>query len=117
VRLPFKAGTFDSVCCWAALHMFEEPFRALGHMVRVLAPGGRLAILTSHRRHADPYRTVDVVLGALTGVRMFADDAVTRALRANGLVDVERRLLGLTQVVSARKQADPPPSAPRPDAP
>jgi SAM-dependent methyltransferase len=117
VRLPFRSATFDSVCCWAALHMFDEPFRALGHMVRVLAPGGRLAILTSHRRHADPYRTVDNVLGAVTGIRMFADDAVTRALRGNGLVDVERRLLGLTQIVSAHKQAEPPAAAPRPAAP
>jgi hypothetical protein len=80
--------------------------------VRVLAPGGRLAILTSHRRNADPYRTVDNVLGALTGIRMFTADAVTRALRANGLVDVEHRLAGVTQVVGARKPADPSPAAP-----
>lgn len=107
VRLPFRSETFDAVCCWAGLHLFDEPFRALGHMVRVLAPGGRLAILTSHRRHADPYRTVDTVLGALAGVRMFADDAVTRALRGNGLVDVGAQLAGATQIVSARKLTGP----------
>lgn len=119
VRLPFKAATFDSVCCWAALHMFDEPFRAIGHMVRVLAPGGRLAIMTSHRRHADPYRTIDNVFGAVTGIRMFADDAVTRALRANGLVDVESRRSGAVQTVSARKQADAAETAapPEPDDP
>lgn len=103
VRLPFRNGSFDVVCCWAGLHLFEEPFRALGHMVRVLTPGGRLAILTSRRRPGEPYRTVDTLVGAIAGVRMFTDDDVARALRGNGLVDVEARPAGATQIVSARK--------------
>jgi SAM-dependent methyltransferase len=107
VRLPFGTASFDSVCCWAGLHLFEEPFRALAHMVRVLAPGGRLAVLTSHRRPAGPLRALDTAVGTLAGVRMFADDALTRALRGSGLVDVERQLAGATQIVSARKLPEP----------
>jgi SAM-dependent methyltransferase len=107
VRLPFRPESFDAVCCWAGLHLFDEPFRALAHMVRVLAPGGRLAILTSHRRAAGPLRTVEDVLGTLAGVRMFDEDALTRALRGNGLVEVERQVAGATQIVSARKLPEP----------
>ena len=107
VRLPFRPEGFDSVCCWAGLHLFDEPFRALAHMVRVLAPGGRLAILTSHRRTGGPLRAVGDALGTVAGVRMFADDALPRALRGNGLVDVERQVAGATQIVSARKPAHP----------
>ena len=49
VELPFRDAAFDAVCCFAALHLFDEPFRALDHMARVLTPGGRIAIFTSCR--------------------------------------------------------------------
>jgi len=45
--LPFRDSSFDAVCCFAALHLFAEPFLALDHMARVLTPGGRVAIFTT----------------------------------------------------------------------
>ena len=49
-RLPFGDGSFDAVCCFAALYLIERPMRALDELVRVLAPGGRLALLSSCNR-------------------------------------------------------------------
>src|SRR5205807_10475399 len=46
--LPFGDETFDAVCCFGALYLMPEPFRVAGEMMRVLRPGGRVAILTTH---------------------------------------------------------------------
>src|SRR3954465_3096278 len=40
VRLPFRDGAFDAVCCFAAVHLFDEPLEALDAMARGIAPGG-----------------------------------------------------------------------------
>ena len=54
IRLPFRDGSFDAICCFAALHLFDEPLAALDAMARVLAPGGRVAILTTARAPLTP---------------------------------------------------------------
>ena len=102
VRLPFRDGAFDAVCCFAALHLFDEPLAALDAMARVLAPGGRLAILTSARTPLTP-APVGAVVGAATGLRMFGRDEVTRALEERGFEDVRRRVTGLAQFVGAQR--------------
>lgn len=102
VRLPFEDASFDAVCCFAALHMFEEPERALDHMRRVLAPGGRIALLTSRRRAAPPLRRLDEAAGRLSGQRMFGEDEVTSLLAERGFTGVTRRLAGFAQIVGGR---------------
>ncbi len=42
--LPFASGSFDVVTCAHALNFFPDAGRALSEMVRVLRPGGRVAI-------------------------------------------------------------------------
>lgn len=42
--LPFAADEFTAVLCSASLHHYPDPGRAIEEMVRVLAPGGRVAI-------------------------------------------------------------------------
>jgi SAM-dependent methyltransferase len=102
VELPFRDESFDAVCCFAALHFFDDPFRALDHMTRVLTPGGRIAILTSCRLRTPPLRTVDGLLGARSGQRMFERDEITDALRERGFVEVRQRISGLAQFVGGR---------------
>jgi SAM-dependent methyltransferase len=109
--LPFRDGSFDAVCCFAALYLIEEPLMALAEIVRVLAPGGRVALLSSVARGPVPSRLADGVVRPLTGVRIFGRDELTRELRAHGLADVRLRLSGLAQFVSARRQ-DSKPGAP-----
>jgi len=72
-------------------------------IARVLAPGGRVALLSSVGRGPVPAAATDAVVRRLTGVRIFGRDELTDALRANGLVDVRRRIAGLAQFVSARR--------------
>jgi SAM-dependent methyltransferase len=54
-RLPFDAGSFTLVTCVNGLHHVAAIARALGEMVRVLAPGGRL-VLEDYVADDDPAR-------------------------------------------------------------
>jgi ubiquinone/menaquinone biosynthesis C-methylase UbiE len=103
--LPFPAGSFDAVCCFAALYLIEDPHLAIAEIARVLAPGGRVALLSSVARGPLPAVVPDAVVRPLTGVRIFGRDELTGALRSHGLVDVRRRVAGLAQFVSARRPA------------
>jgi ubiquinone/menaquinone biosynthesis C-methylase UbiE len=102
VELPFRDAAFDAVCCFAALHLFAEPFAALDSMARVLTPGGRIAIFTSCRTRSAPLRTIDGLMGARSGMRMFEHDEITTALAQRGFDDVAQRVTGLTQFVGGR---------------
>lgn len=99
--LPFEPGTFDAVCCFAALHLFADPFGAIGEMTRVLAPGGRIAILTSVRRQLTVPPLKPLVERA-SGMRVFEQDEVVGALRMRGYRDVHQRVSGLVQFVGGR---------------
>ena len=43
-RLPFAHGSYDIVTCRFAFHHFQAPEKALGEMVRVCRPGGRVVL-------------------------------------------------------------------------
>lgn len=103
--LPFRDGAFDAVCCFAALYLIEAPLRAVDEIVRVLAPGGRVALLSSVGRGPVPAAATDVLVRGLSGIRVFGRDELTGALRAHGLTDVRQRLSGFAQFVSARRAA------------
>jgi SAM-dependent methyltransferase len=102
-RLPFRPASFDAICCFAALHLLADPWAALDEIGRVLAPGGRLALLTSHRRRGGPILVIESGLGALLDVRMFAAGELDAALQERGLDTVHRQVQGLVQFVGARK--------------
>jgi len=101
-ELPFVERAFDGVCCFAALHLFAQPERALDRMTAMLAPGGRIAIFTSARGRTAPLRTWESVAGGRSGMRLFEQDEVVEALRRRGFEDTRRRVAGLTQFVGGR---------------
>jgi SAM-dependent methyltransferase len=105
VELPFVDKAFDAVSCFAALHLFDDPMRALDRMTAVLTPGGRIAIFTSVRGHSGPLRTLDGWMGARSGMRMFEHDELVDALLERGFTDVRRRATGFTQFVGGRLAA------------
>jgi ubiquinone/menaquinone biosynthesis C-methylase UbiE len=101
--LPFRDGSFDAICCFAALYLIEEPMRALAEIVRVLAPGGRVALLTSCNRGPLPVGVSSPVVRRLSGVRIFDRDELVRVLIDEGLVEVDQQVTGLAQFLSGRK--------------
>jgi SAM-dependent methyltransferase len=103
--LPFRDASFDAVCCFAALNLFTDPDAALDHMTRVLTPGGRIAILTSCRLQSAPGRTLNDLVGARSGMRVFEPDEIVDGLKARGYAEVRQRIAGLTQFVGGRLAA------------
>jgi ubiquinone/menaquinone biosynthesis C-methylase UbiE len=100
--LPFRDASFDGVCCFAALNLFAEPFRALDQMTRVLTPGGRIAVFTSCHSRSRPLRAAELVLTARSGLRMFGQDEIVDGLRSRGFADIRQRISGVTQFVGGR---------------
>jgi ubiquinone/menaquinone biosynthesis C-methylase UbiE len=99
--LPFRDRCFDGVCCFAALHLFANPFAGLDEMRRVLGPGGRIAVMTSVRRPLT-LPPLKPVLERATGIRIFESDEVVHALRERGFENVRQRLAGMVQFVGGR---------------
>jgi SAM-dependent methyltransferase len=101
---PLRPGCLDAVCCFAALHMFAEPEAALESFVRLLRPGGRLALLTTARR-PNPVGFVDDALGQVSGQRMFGRDEIVDQLAGLNLEGITRQVAGVAQFVGARVPA------------
>jgi SAM-dependent methyltransferase len=103
VRPPLQAGSLDAVCCFAALHLFDDAERALSSFGRLLRRGGTLAVLTSARRNWFPLRQFDSVIGTVGGMRMFGRGEVAQLLRERGFGEVSERCHGVVQFVAGRK--------------
>jgi len=101
VELPFRDDSFDGVCCFAALHLFPDPLASLGEMARVLAPGGRIALMTSVRRQIT-VPALKPLVERISGMRVFEADEIVAALRARGFSEIHQRLAGMVQFVGAR---------------
>jgi SAM-dependent methyltransferase len=100
--LPFVDDSFDGVCCFAALHLFADPFAGLDEMTRVLAPGGRIALMTSVQRQLGPRGPLKPLSERISGMRVFGQREIVDALRERGFADLHQRLSGLVQFVGGR---------------
>jgi ubiquinone/menaquinone biosynthesis C-methylase UbiE len=99
--LPFADASFDATCCFAALHLFADPFAALDEMRRCLAPGGRIALMTSVRRQLT-LRPLKPVIERASGMRLFEAEEIAAALEQRGFAGIHRRLSGMVQFVGGR---------------
>ncbi len=99
--LPFADGTFDGVCCFAAIHLFADPQVALDEMTRVLRPGGRIALMASVRRQLT-LPPLKPVIEMASGMRLFEADELTGALSDRGYAEIHQRLAGMVQFVGGR---------------
>lgn len=98
-ELPFRAESFDAVCCFAAFHLFADPMRALDRMTAVLTPGGRIALFTTARNRSAPVRSAESVLALRSGARLFEQPELVDALKARGFIEIRQRITGVTQFV------------------
>jgi ubiquinone/menaquinone biosynthesis C-methylase UbiE len=103
--LPFVDDSFDAVCCFAALHLFDDPLAGLDEMTRVLTPGGRIALMTSVQRQLAPRGPLKPITERLSGMRVFGQQEIVDALRERGFDEVHQRLSGLVQFVGGRLAA------------
>lgn len=101
--LPFNDGAFDVVCCFAALHLVPEPMAMLHEMARVLAPGGRIAVMTTYGRESLLLRKGLELGAAICGVRVFDRSTVPAFFAAEGLTAIDQQLRGISQFVIAHR--------------
>lgn len=53
--LPFSSDTFDAVVCRLGVMLFSEPGAAISEMLRVVKPGGRVALAVWGARDSNPF--------------------------------------------------------------
>jgi SAM-dependent methyltransferase len=58
--LPFRNGSFDAVVCRLGVMFFAEPVLSLREMLRVVAPGGRLALAVWAGNESNPFFRVSL---------------------------------------------------------
>jgi ubiquinone/menaquinone biosynthesis C-methylase UbiE len=103
--LPFVDRGFDAASCFAALHLFGEPFAALDEMTRALRPGGRIALMTSVQRQLLPRGPLKPIAERFSGMRVFGRREIVDALAERGFEEIHQRLSGMVQFVGGRLAA------------
>ncbi|WP_243710840.1 class I SAM-dependent methyltransferase [Actinomadura sp. KC216] len=104
VDLPFTDESFDAVCCFGALYLFDDPWTAVDGMTRVLKSGGRLIILTSRRPTPLPATRIGrALLRRTTGLTVFGDQEITKALTTRGFTSIRQHRYPLMQLVGATR--------------
>lgn len=101
--LPFTDATFDALCCFGALYLMPEPFRVAREMVRVLKPGGRIAVLTSYVPDLPGIRHAMTAGARVIGLSMFDRHAFVDLFSSAGLIDIEQQTQRALQFVAAAK--------------
>jgi SAM-dependent methyltransferase len=93
--LPFRSGCFKAICCVGVIHLIEEPMKALDEMVRVLEPGGRLAIMATCGKPGSPR--------SRGGIVIFRREELTNAFAERGLDEIRQHVARRAQFVSAQR--------------
>jgi len=101
--LPFADDTFDAACCLAALYLIPDPHRVIDEMIRVLKPGGILAIFTSADVKLARLPLVKPTLSRVGGLNVFGRDEITSTLRRSGFTEISHEIAGQGQFITARK--------------
>jgi arsenite methyltransferase len=98
-QLPFRTEVFDAVISLAVLQLIPNPTTTLAEIVRVLKPGGRVAIMVPTAGLGGE------LLRRLPhgGVNFFAEDELGDSFEELGLVGVRTKTLGNIQWVRARR--------------
>jgi SAM-dependent methyltransferase len=106
--LPLRDDTVDALCCSLCLHLVPDLDTALSQIVRVLRPGGRLAVaVPSHG--PGPTRWATEVFGRVGQMRVFRRGELADALVRHGFGRVVTRWESVMQIVDAVAPGAPPP--------
>jgi arsenite methyltransferase len=97
-KLPLRDETVDAAVSIAVLQLIPNPSAALGEMVRVLRPGGRMAVMVPT---VGPAAALFRLLPA-GGAHFFAEDELGDTFESLGLVSVRTKTLGNIQWVRGK---------------
>ena len=98
-QLPLRDATVDAVVSLAVLQLIPDPTATLTEMVRVLRPGGRLAVMVpTAGRAGELFRWLPN-----GGAHFFTEDELGDALEDLGLVGVRTKTLGNIQWVRGKR--------------
>jgi len=98
--LPFEDDTFDAVACHGALYLIPEPFRVVDELVRVVRPGGRLAVMAAVASETAGFRRLAQRVVGPSGLRVFAPETVPARLGLAGFREIESETHGFFQYVA-----------------
>ncbi|GAA5071509.1 methyltransferase domain-containing protein [Nocardia iowensis] len=101
-RLPLRDHTVDAVTCIAGLQLIPDPDAALAEMIRVLRPGGYLAVLVPTVR-TGPLELIGRYVPGAGGARLFTETEIPDSVVGFGLGGVDTRRLGTIQWTWGRK--------------
>jgi ubiquinone/menaquinone biosynthesis C-methylase UbiE len=111
--LPFRDGSFDAICCFAALYLIERPMQALDEIARVLAPGGRVALLSSCNRGPLPAGTTNAVaLASIHAERIQGSTGCAPRWSCSATVLAERACTASPAARPGLRPGPPPPAPP-----
>lgn len=95
-RLPLRDNTIDAVTAIAGLQLIPDPVAALAEMIRVLRPGGYLAVLVPTVR-TGPLELIGRYLPGAGGARFFTTNEIADTVRGFELSEVGTRRVGMIQ--------------------
>lgn len=98
-QLPLRDETVDAAVSISVLQLIPNPAATLAEMVRVLRPGGRMAVLVPTLGRASSL----LRLLPNGGVHIFDEDELGDILEDLGLVGVRSKSIGSIQWVRARR--------------
>lgn len=101
--IPFADNTFDSVSCLAALYLIPAPHVVIEEMMRVLKPGGKLAIFTTVDEKLTRIPLVKPIVKQSSGIHIFGRDEITAQLHGGGFAEVDQFISGQGQFIIATK--------------
>lgn len=98
-QLPFRDETFDAVVSLAVLQLIPNPTTTVSEMVRVLRPGGRIAVMVPTAGRGGQL----LRLLPNGGVHFFSEDELGDTFEDLGIVGVRTKTLGNIQWVRGKK--------------
>lgn len=102
-NLPFADASFAGVVCGGSLNEFGDPARTLRERRRVLAPGGRVAIMGVLKARGDRGRRLQRFLST-GGIRSFEPEEVTDLLDQAGLEPEPLKINGVVFFAGATRR-------------
>ena len=102
-HLPFRDNSFDAVHCAAAMHIFQEPARAIQEFHRVLRPDGKVVLGTFLQSRFFPLRLVQRLQSPLTGLHWFSLEEIEDLVVDAGFSITRTELNGLSIVLAAKR--------------